>query len=99
MEEQTSEVERGAQTAVGAGQALESIVAASNQSAQIVQAINQAAAQQAQSTGAMLFSVESISQLVGNTLAQVRQTAEISKTLAAVSQTLTGQLAQFEVAG
>ena len=97
MEEQTSEVERGAQTAVGAGQALESIVAASDQSAQIVQTINKAAEQQAASTGQMLSSVESVNKLVANTLAQVRQASDISKSLAQVSKSLTSQLDQFEV--
>lgn len=97
MEEQTSEVERGAQTAVGAGQALESIVAASDESAQIVQTINKAAEQQAASTGKMLTSVESVTQLVSNTLAQVRQASDISKALAQVSKSLTTQLNQFEV--
>ncbi len=98
MEEQTHEVERGAQTALGAGQALETIVASSEQSAQIVGIINQAAVEQAESAERMKTSVEQMNRLVTSTQTQVTQASGISRSLAQLSHTLTEQLDSFEVA-
>jgi methyl-accepting chemotaxis protein len=97
MEEQTNEVERGARVALSAGQALETIVTTSEQSARIVQTITEAAAEQARSTDNMRTSVEHINQLVSSTREQVQQANAISRRLAELSRTLTEQLDYFEV--
>ncbi len=97
MEEQTNEVERGAKTALSAGQALENIVTSSEESAKVVQTISEAATEQARASNNMKASMEVINRLVGSTQQQIRQANDISRNLAELSKSLTEQLDQFEV--
>jgi twitching motility protein PilJ len=99
MEKGIHEVVEGSKLANEAGQALGQIEGVSNQLAELIESITQAAKEQARSSEQLVRSMGEISQITEQTSSGTKQTAESVTGLAALADDLRASLSTFRLPG